>query len=386
MDRYEENNGLWEARIRRTPRWVRIGLLVGILGAMRSALVWAQGNAPGPAPVAQSGATSAAGKSAPAPDAQATPVAGKEPGTAAGQAPSWHVYIERLRQVTQEQARVRGQQDMLRYRVSQPGGPPERVRERVAARLHELDAEERDIRQKKREILQEIAGQGDKLRQQLEDAQADLLTREAAESDPEKRRQIGDESREVEGLLRHLSEIQENPDRYVDFNPRGREGPGRPDRGPESGPIPPEAAARRIQQMEEQVHFLRRRIDSLERQLEEMKQFLGNEGMPAPKEPGALPGEGPFGGEKQPGPPPEDRFDRWRGPERPPLVRPRRGPIPPAGYAPGSEPGLEPREGAPGVLPGRPEPLGPELPSKPEGPVPPPDAPQQGPSPESVPK
>lgn len=365
-------------RPRRTA-W-RLGLIAGCLalGAALGSLALAtdpKPDAPGKgkvnsAPEAVAGGTAAGAAS------EAGSVAG-------GTAPQWEHFVGRLREVTQEQARIRVQEEMLRRRVEQPGALGERVQERLAARLHELDAQDRQVRRQKQEVLAEIASHADVLKTELEDAQADLITRQAAEAREDRRKQLEGRLREVEALLSRLPDIQKNPDRFVDFSPQRRREEGRdagdrpyssdsgasttdsfadpldrseaPDAptAPDGPPgfLPERFALRRLHQIEEQIRFMRSRLDELEQELNQLKRAgatgegledVGAEGGKPERRSGPdrleppfpLPGQG-FG----PGP------DRGRRGERPFPGGPRRDAVPPAGFAPGSEPGLLPPEG-----------------------------------------
>lgn len=363
----------------------RLGLVAGclVLGAALGGLALAtdpKPEAPGK------------GKGNPAPEAVAGDTGGAAAsgagGVAGGAPPQWEHYVGRLREVTQEQSRIRVQEEILRRRVEQPGALGERVQERLAARLHELDAQDRQVRRQKQEILAEIGSLADALKTELEDAQADLITRQAAETREDRRKQLEGRLREVETLLSRLPDIQKNPDRFVDFNPQRRREEGRepgdrpyssdstasrsdnpPDSldGPEapdaptapdapdgpSGFLPERFALRRLHQIEEQIRFMRSRLDELERELDQLKRAgirgeglegAGSEGGKQGRRSGPDHMEPPFPAPGQ-GFGPGQGLDRGRRGERPFPGGPRRDPVPPAGFAPGSEPGLVPQEG-----------------------------------------
>jgi len=283
----------------------------------------------------------------------------------------WEEYAGRLRDLTREQVRVRTQQEMLRRRLGpNPDVVGDRVRERAVVRLHELDEQERRVRREKMEVLSEIAVHADALQGQLKSVQDNLLARKEQANTDDSRKQVEERLREVEILLRRLPEIQQNPGRFIDLAPArweedeatsGLDLPPPPPPFPPEGPhaFPPERfAMRRMRQIEDQIRFLRARIDGLERELNQLKRAVEQRQGRASSDQDTRaesvePGYDVPENARPEYPAPDQGFDRWRRPDRPPAA-PRRDPIPPAGFAPGAVPGLEPEGNLSAPRPGLP--------------------------------
>ncbi len=185
---------------------------------------------------------------------------------------------------------------------------------------------------RKGEVLERLAAT-EGLRAHLEDALAEVAVQEAETSSEEERERLEAKRRDLQFLLENLEEIQRNPQEFVDRTPGETKivaEPGMEPFGP-GGEFRVHLAARRIQQLEQQLRFMRQKMTELETELDDLKRLLAREGTDEGGtflEPGEIP------------PPPAGR-DRWR-PPRDRWPGPQRDAIPPAGFAPGAQPGLRP--------------------------------------------
>lgn len=192
--------------------------------------------------------------------------------------PLWRQHFQRFMEVTREQSQLGTQQKAIQTRLGQPDALGRGAgRERLAARLHELDAREREIRKLKREILQDVARKAGEIQTNIEESRTQLLASEAAETQPRRLDGIRKDLADLQRFQRFLNMVRQDPERFVDFIPDLPEALP----PPHASVNPPPQFHMQIRRIEEQIRFLREKLARLEMELDELKSFLDSE-MPTP--------------------------------------------------------------------------------------------------------
>lgn len=196
-------------------------------------------------------------------------------------APLWRQHYHRLMEVNREQAQIGMQQKAIQSRLAQPeasGRSP--GRERLAGRLHELDAREREVRKLKRTILQDLVQKAETIQAAVEESRTQLVADESAETEPARLEAILRDQADLQRFQRFLRIIRQDPERFMDFIPDGPDAVAAPPAPAFLPGNPPPQFHMQIRRIEEQIRFLREKLAQLEMELHELKSFVGSDGLP----------------------------------------------------------------------------------------------------------
>lgn len=195
-------------------------------------------------------------------------------------------HYRRLVDVTREQTQLGMQQKTIQSRLAQTEGIGRGAgRERLAARLHELDAREREVRKLKRNLLSDIVHQADAIQKAVEESQSQILLNETMELEPNRLEALRKDKADLQRFQRLMKMILQDPERFLDYTPEAPEAPEAPAlpdvlSPPPVSVNPPPQLHMQIRRIEEQIRFLQEKLMRLEMEVDELKSFLDSDAFP----------------------------------------------------------------------------------------------------------